>query len=215
MTNHLSFEMTIDDLLSLKAPHEIGMTDGYSLLELVKHGHLDEAELCHRIRRMEYSQFLKTPYWQLVTWLVVVAAGEKCRLCEHTQRLVAHHRTYRIHGREHRHLDDLTCLCRGCHHRHHITSQSEKPVHKHDEVESPIEERDGHVVLTRERLDALRTNGAFTTATIVGLGVLEESKVAGWVRRIDGQLISNERYEAGMAGVGVYSGKRKGGSDKR
>lgn len=200
--------MTIDDLLSYKAPHEIGMTDGYSLLELANLGHLDEVELCHRIRRMEYGQFLKTPYWQLVTWLVIAAANEKCRLCEHTQRLVAHHRTYRIHGREHRHLDDLTCLCRGCHHHHHFTNQSQKPVHNHEEAPAPLEEQDGQVILTRERLDSMRTNGAFTTATLRGLGIREEAKVSGWVRRMEGRLVSKEQFEAGMAGVGVYSGKR-------
>jgi hypothetical protein len=73
------------------------------------------AERSRELRALSYTEFLRTDYWQAVRLLVCDRAGWKCHRCRTNQRLTAHHKTYRHHGREHKHLNDLQCLCESCH----------------------------------------------------------------------------------------------------
>jgi len=79
------------------------------------HGH--DAE---HLRKLPYTEFLKTDYWRGVSKLVRVRDGDRCRVCNSGVRVEVHHRTYANHGNEHLNLGDLTSLCRACHERHHF-----------------------------------------------------------------------------------------------
>lgn len=59
--------------------------------------------------------------------------------------------------------------------------------------------------LTRKLIDGLRTNGAFTSATVEALGLSWGQLRKGWVYRLNGSVIPLEQYERAKAGVGVLS----------
>lgn len=68
--------------------------------------------------QIPYSEFLNSAYWRSIASHLKDTAG-KCELCGMTARLVVHHKTYRHHGDELNHLDDLIVLCRECHEKEH------------------------------------------------------------------------------------------------
>jgi hypothetical protein len=73
-----------------------------------------------KLRLMPYRDFLQTNYWKVVADFVKRKAGMRCQLCNLGGGSVhTHHRTYRFHGREHEHVEDLICLCANCHSRFH------------------------------------------------------------------------------------------------
>ena len=80
---------------------------------------VDEAEVAHTIRKMSYRDFLQTSYWKAVSRRVKRQAGGKCEICGGGDQLKAHHVSYANHGWEHRHLEDLICLCKKCHEKRH------------------------------------------------------------------------------------------------
>lgn len=63
--------------------------------------------------------------------------------------------------------------------------------------------------LTREMIDALRTNGAFTRPTITALGMEWATLRTGWIDRLVGQEMPEEQYERAKATVGVYQKDEK------
>lgn len=87
-------------------------------------------EESRRLRELPYDEFLLTPYWQAVRRLKLERVGHKCERCgvhESAKPITVHHKTYRHHGKEHRHLRDLLAWCVDCHNRWHLTNQ--KDVH--------------------------------------------------------------------------------------
>lgn len=68
---------------------------------------------------MRYNDFLKTVYWYIVRKHFLKKYGEQCFICNSTEYLNVHHRTYKNHGREHEHLEDLVVLCKDCHAKFH------------------------------------------------------------------------------------------------
>lgn len=73
-------------------------------------------------RRMAYSKFLLTPYWQEVREAVRARDGGKCKLCGVVGPFDVHHVVYTNRGDELNHLHELATLCRECHlsvHRQH------------------------------------------------------------------------------------------------
>lgn len=68
---------------------------------------------------LKYYDFLKTPYWHMVSDKVKYEKDMVCEICgkrfNKTQFLDVHHKDYSIHGEEHLHLDKLACLCDFCH----------------------------------------------------------------------------------------------------
>lgn len=66
-----------------------------------------------------YREYLKTEAWKKVSAAVKSRDGYRCRVCNDSRNLVAHHRTYRNLGNEMDFLGDLTCLCQSCHERFH------------------------------------------------------------------------------------------------
>jgi 5-methylcytosine-specific restriction endonuclease McrA len=70
------------------------------------------------LQRLDYFDFLRTPYWRIVSRHVRIQRGA-CNRCGARSGLQAHHLTYEHHGWEHEHLDDLEVLCRDCHRVEH------------------------------------------------------------------------------------------------
>ena len=69
--------------------------------------------------KLKYTDFLRTPYWQMIASIV---KSEKDMVCENCGKrfnknmfLDAHHKDYSIHGEEHLHMNELVCLCDFCH----------------------------------------------------------------------------------------------------
>lgn len=60
------------------------------------------------------------------------------------------------------------------------------------------------ILLTRDLVNRLRTNGSFTTATIKALG-LPRRPPKGWAQALIGTKIPRSVYEAALKGVGCYS----------
>lgn len=75
---------------------------------------------------LSYTDFLKTPYWEAISYKKKQLAGFRCELCNNNGYLNVHHRTYKYHGYELYHMDDLIVLCNDCHKKfHNITDQEE------------------------------------------------------------------------------------------
>ena len=81
-------------------------------------------EAADKLRKLDYSEFLKTPYWKTVGEAVKSRAGWRCENCGETRNLQVHHKTYEHHGDEIHHLQDLVCLCRECHAKVHQAAET-------------------------------------------------------------------------------------------
>ncbi len=68
---------------------------------------------------LDYSDFLRTPYWKAISYKIKEDAGFKCSRCGATKHLVVHHKTYKHHGYELDYLEDLECICQSCHENIH------------------------------------------------------------------------------------------------
>jgi hypothetical protein len=69
------------------------------------------------LRAMPYAEYLRTAEWQRRRHLARVRAGQRCQVCNGTERLEVHHRTYERRGAERD--DDLFVLCERCHGHYH------------------------------------------------------------------------------------------------
>ena len=65
------------------------------------------------LREMNYPDYLKTTEWQIIRKEVLRRAKNRCQICNATDNLHVHHRTYENKGDED--LADLTVLCSDCH----------------------------------------------------------------------------------------------------
>jgi hypothetical protein len=80
------------------------------------------------LRSLPYQQFLDTTYWRAVSQSVKMRAGHRCEKCGRPgPELETHHRSYRHHGREHKHLNDLVAWCNDCHRARHLSEYEGKP----------------------------------------------------------------------------------------
>lgn len=75
----------------------------------------NQEEITKQIQSMNYHDFLQTPYWKAIALKVKKDAKFKCKLCNSSNNLSVHHRTYKNHGNELFNLDDLICVCQDCH----------------------------------------------------------------------------------------------------
>ena len=67
------------------------------------------------IKKMPYKEFLKTPYWKIISEFQKYNAGYECVICGSKNILNVHHTTYKNHGDEITHVEDLITVCRECH----------------------------------------------------------------------------------------------------
>lgn len=72
-------------------------------------------EIIKIIKNMSYNDFLKTPYWKMISRYEKESAGMKCILCGSSDVLNVHHITYKNHGNEINYLEDLMTVCQKCH----------------------------------------------------------------------------------------------------
>lgn len=72
---------------------------------------------------MPYVEYLKTEHWQRVREGALVRAEHRCQLCNTTEFLNVHHRTYENRGAEKD--SDVTVLCKPCHERFHDIRSSQ------------------------------------------------------------------------------------------
>lgn len=80
---------------------------------------VDWQKISDYICAMDYHDFLQTPYWKAVAESVKKYHGFRCQLCNGTEGLSVHHKSYDIHGDELHNMKDLVCLCRDCHEKFH------------------------------------------------------------------------------------------------
>ena len=66
-----------------------------------------------------YVLFLRSNYWKRVRKTVLQRDNYTCQHCESKKGLNAHHISYKHHGKEHMHLEDLITLCTKCHEKVH------------------------------------------------------------------------------------------------
>lgn len=64
-------------------------------------------------RSEEYEHYLASPEWRERRSVAIRKAGSRCQVCNGSDRLGVHHRTYERLGAEME--DDLTVLCEDCH----------------------------------------------------------------------------------------------------
>lgn len=87
------------------------------LNELKKYVNYDE--IADYIKGMDYHEFLETPYWKAISEYVKYRSKFHCIMCNKTENLNVHHRTYDIHGYELQNINSLVCLCKDCHEKFH------------------------------------------------------------------------------------------------
>lgn len=78
-----------------------------------KEAEVPTPERREELRTMPYEQYLQTPEWQERREQALARAEQRCQVCNTSEGLDAHHRTYERRGNEH--SADITVLCRSCH----------------------------------------------------------------------------------------------------
>ena len=78
----------------------------------------DNERIAEYIKKMTYSDFLKTPYWSIISE-ARKRNSNGCACCGSTEKLEVHHPVYDWHGYEHEHFNELTVLCHNCHTKIH------------------------------------------------------------------------------------------------
>lgn len=97
----------------------------------MKTGHTNKAKVHNdtgvpSIQKMNYHDFIKSPYWRYVRKIILTRDGNKCTKCNAPHKLEAHHLTYKNHFNEHNHLEDLITLCKSCHEKEHEVLNKKK-----------------------------------------------------------------------------------------
>lgn len=172
---------------------------------------IDQAELKTAIKALDYRrEFLSTPYWKHVAKLVKDRDGHECRLCCSKTKIAAHHRSYRHHGEEHRHMEDLVTLCEACHQKHHDIlpfpeRYPEAPpatIAKEVDLANP----DQLVLVTKAMADSL-IGRKRTWHWMLANGYEPNRK--GWRNRIVGKMVPAEFFQESMPRKG--SGRKVDG----
>lgn len=81
--------------------------------------YVDRDKVIEALKKLSYKDFLATPYWKAISQKKRKKANYCCELCGSHTTLNVHHRTYKHHGDEMHHLEDLICLCKNCHSKFH------------------------------------------------------------------------------------------------
>jgi len=84
--------------------------------------HTKSQQVAYR-KNLPYKEFLQTDYWKKVRAKVLERDGNKCIICKGTYILQVHHDSYKHHGDEMNHLEDLMTLCKNCHKEHHYAQK--------------------------------------------------------------------------------------------
>lgn len=85
----------------------------------ISSANVDREIIAEHINKMDYYDFLKTPYWNAVSGQVKKKNDYKCQICGKQGTLNVHHSDYSIHGYEAENINKLICLCEDCHKTFH------------------------------------------------------------------------------------------------
>lgn len=134
-----------------------------------------------------YQDFLNTEFWQTISSECKERDGNRCRICNSSYSIAAHHRRYPNPWTATT-LDDLTTLCHACHELYHKKSYG-KPERAVRQSKQP---KAGQIVLTRELIQAA-TNCFFAlnSAQMRLLGLNRQPKL----KRLIGKKITLANYE--------------------
>lgn len=91
----------------------------YQKRQYLREAYVDWKKIKEYICDMDYHEFLKTPYWKAIAESVKRYHNYTCQLCNGTEGLSVHHKTYENHGDELHNMKDLICLCKHCHEKFH------------------------------------------------------------------------------------------------
>lgn len=80
-------------------------------------GYIKDMRTAEELRRLSYKDYLKTVHWKAMKDKALARAKHRCQVCNSSEKLNVHHRTYDRLGEEK--LSDLTVLCRVCHSKFH------------------------------------------------------------------------------------------------
>jgi hypothetical protein len=69
------------------------------------------------VLKMPYTEYLQSHWWQGVRHYALLRADYRCQICNSSDRLEVHHRTYERRGGED--YRDVIALCHNCHERFH------------------------------------------------------------------------------------------------
>jgi len=91
------------------------------LVEAMPYFYMDKEveSIANTLKSLEYSNFLKTPYWDAISSKKRASAKFRCELCGSGGITNIHHKTYKHHGYEYYYMEDLICLCKECHEKFH------------------------------------------------------------------------------------------------
>ena len=161
----------------------------------------------------ERQTYIKSAKWKRFSKTVKERDGNRCRVCNKSDRLEVHHRNYDyLYKEDENDFADLTTLCRNCHNQHHALRGScpandllksrcrevlgieipnlETPKAKGVFVIGlmPSFPLESSFILTRKLIDKLRTHkGGISGQTLQALGVNIKKK--GWM----GKLVREKR----------------------
>jgi len=69
------------------------------------------------LKQLPYSEYLKSNHWEYMRKRMLIRASYKCQICNSSEFLNVHHRTYENKGDEN--YEDLVVLCNDCHRLYH------------------------------------------------------------------------------------------------
>lgn len=74
-------------------------------------------DIAGKLLAMQYWDYLKTEYWQIIREYLLCIKGRVCELCGENEVTQIHHANYkgREAGADHDYLENLYCLCKTCH----------------------------------------------------------------------------------------------------
>jgi hypothetical protein len=152
--------------------------------------------------RRERDDFFHSREWKELRYIAIKRDGRRCLACGrgpvdgiviHVDHIVPISKDWS------KRLDirNLQVLCEDCN-----IGKSNKDSTNWTRPSNEIKSECGFVVLTKEVLDSLRTNSAFTKATTIALLGTKEQPKAGWVKAITGTSIPEDRFLKAKDGVG-------------
>ena len=113
--------ITLDDLITSEVQEIFCKSDWY-ISDIINTFFAKMTPEEKKLKKKYQVEFL-CPYclnWKAIAARVRGRAKYRCQMCNSNAVISAHHRSYRWHGDEHKHLEDLFAICQDCHEKHHF-----------------------------------------------------------------------------------------------
>lgn len=81
--------------------------------------HITKEDVYSYVSKMNYDDFLNTPYWKAIASYAKHEAHNRCSFCGESENLEVHHISYKNKGLELWSRNDLIVLCDNCHRSEH------------------------------------------------------------------------------------------------